>query len=292
MTEPVRPIELGLVGSGIERSMAPTLHRLLGRLTGRPVEYALHDIPPNRFDDVLALLTRLEHDGVTGVNVTHPFKESVVRLVMVPDPHTAAIGAVNTIRFAGPDGPTGHNTDHSGFVRAYRARFGDAPPGVVAQLGAGGVGRAVAFALASLGASEIRLYDPDERRTQRLIADLGRTGVTVAGHPTPEQSLESSIGAVNCSPVGMHSHPGCPVDPSRLTGVRWLFDAVYSPTRTEFLAAGEAHGAHALQGTELFFWQGIDAYEIFHGTSLDAATIQVAAKNIDAEFAMRAKTGA
>ena len=67
--------------------------------------------------------------------------------VTIADPLVRAIGAVNTVVFA-EDGPQGFNTDYSGFMAAYRAVFGDKPPGTVCLIGTGGVGKAVAFGLA------------------------------------------------------------------------------------------------------------------------------------------------
>lgn len=281
------PIELGLIGSGIGRSMAPTLHEALGRMTGRPVHYLLHDLDPNVVSEceLAALLDRLARSGVLGVNITHPFKELAAGLVAAADPAVASIGAVNTVRFGG-HGPVGHNTDHSGFISAYRQRFGDREPGAVALLGAGGVGRATAFALSALGARGVRIHDPAAHRAERLAEDLVATiGPSVTTHRAAEDAAREADGILNCSPVGMHHHPGCPIDPAGLAGLRWAFDAVYSPARTEFLLAAEQAGAEQMGGVELFFWQGIDAFRIFHETELDDETVRAAAELVRAELA-------
>ncbi len=283
------PIELGLIGSGIERSMAPMLHEALGQMTGRPVWYVLHDLDPNAVPefDLAALLDRLARSGVLGVNVTHPFKEHAAGLVALSDSSVASIGAANTVRFGG-HGPVGHNTDHSGFICAYRRRFGNREPGVVALLGAGGAGRATAFALATLGARALRIHDPEAHRAERLAEDLAATAVhSGTTHRTAEDSARDADGIMNCSPVGMHHHPGCPIDSAAFAGLRWAFDAVYSPARTEFLLAAERAGAESMGGAELFFWQGIDAFRIFHETELDDETIRAAAKLVRAEIAER-----
>jgi shikimate dehydrogenase len=283
-------IELGLIGSGIGRSMAPMLHETLGRLTGRPVRYVLHDLGPGDAAEAAALLVELPRHGVTGVNVTHPFKEHLAGLVAPSEPTVSSIGAVNTVRFD-HHGPSGYNTDHSGFVRAYRQRFEGNGPGVVAQLGAGGFGRAAAFALAELGADAIRVHDPDRRRAERLARDLTTiTGAAVTTHPSAEEASLTADGIVNCSPVGMHHQPGCPIDPAALVDLRWAFDAVYTPLQTDFLTAAQRAGADCMSGSELFFWQGIHAFQIFHQIELDRRTIRAATDVVQAEIADR--TGA
>lgn len=281
-------IELGLVGTGIGRSLAPMLHETLGRLTDRPVRYTLHDLAPDRAPSLGEFFAEQARRGVVGVNVTHPFKERALDVVTTIERDARTIGAINTVRFE-PTGFRGYNTDHSGFLEAYRRKFGDAGPGVVAQLGAGGFGRAAAFAVSALGADAVRLHDVDRSRAEGLAADVAAvTGVAVTVHTTGEDAVAGANGLMNATPVGMHHHPGLPVDPGALAGLHWVFDAVYTPLATDLLAAARVRGIPCLEGSELFFWQGVHAYEVFHGTPLDGATIETAARAVRAELAARA----
>ena len=86
--------------------------------------------------------------------------------VVVDDPLQAAIGSCNTVVFGTPH-HAGANTDYSGFIKAFRRTFGDGEPGHVAIAGAGGVGKAIAFALAALGADFLAIYDTDRRKADR-----------------------------------------------------------------------------------------------------------------------------
>lgn len=281
-------IELGLIGSGIGRSMAPMLHETLGRLTGRPVRYVLHDLAPGETAEASALMAELSRRGVIGVNITHPFKEHIAGLVAPVEAAVSQIGAVNTIRFD-DDGHWGYNTDYSGFLQAYHQRFGQRRPGVVALLGAGGFGRAAASALVALEAVAIRVHDPDMRRAERLANGLASTtGACVTSHSSAEDAALTAHGIVNSSPVGMHQHPGCPIHPGALAGLRWAFDAVYTPLQTEFLTAAARHGVEYMSGSELFLWQGVHAFQIFHQTHLEAETIAAATDVVRAEIAKRA----
>jgi shikimate dehydrogenase len=89
----------------------------------------------------------------------------------------------------------------------------------------------------------------------------------------------------------MYLYPGCPVDPRALTGVRWVFDAVYAPLETEFLNNAGALGAITMSGSELFFWQGIHAFEIFTGETLGPEIIQAADAIVQKEIALRVASG-
>jgi shikimate dehydrogenase len=258
-------VRLGLIGDNIRASRSPDLHRLAGRLCGLDVEYELL-IPRElgrSFDDVL---DTCRADGLTGVNITYPYKEQVIGRLASRNPDVARVGSANTVVFA-LDGPVGHNTDYLGFIAAYRTHFGGRPAGRVAIVGAGGVGRAIAFALAALGSSELRLIDADPERAAKLGASLGELS------PAPGVRVESDItvmldgvdGVVNCTPIGMYGRPGSAIPVQLLGGQSWAFDAVYTPVETEFLRAARAAGMDTLSGYELFFQQGIKAFELFTG---------------------------
>jgi shikimate dehydrogenase len=283
--------EFGLLGHSIGHSMAPMLHETLGKLTGRNVRYPRHDHDVAELQDLSGFLRDLASRGVTGINVTHPFKELVAPLVSIDDPIVSALGAVNTLRFE--SGATkGFNTDYTGMAQAYRERFGDQSPGTVALLGAGGFGKAAIFAMADVGATTLHLYDPDVDRAKALAGAVEAvTSAKVQLFATAEAAVAGVEGVLNGSPIGMYLYPGCPVDPSALVGVRWVFDAVYAPLKTEFLNHAEALGAIAMSGSELFFWQGIHAFEIFTGEALTAEVIKAAEAIVQAEVAVRVAAG-
>lgn len=274
MTDAVRPgasfapagrIRLGLIGDNITRSRSPDLHRIAGALCGLDVSYDLF-IPRDMGADFDAVFEACRSGGVRGVNVTYPYKERVAGKVEVADPLVRSIGSVNTVVFE--DGRAfGHNTDYSGFVAAFRERFGDAAPGRVAMVGAGGVGKAVAWGLAALGATALAIFDRDAERAGALAASLGSagTGMAVAIAATAEGALDGADGVINCTPLGMVGYPGSAVPAGSLPGRRWAFDAVYTPVETEFKRDAEAAGLAVLSGYELFFHQGIQAFRIFTG---------------------------
>ena len=269
-------VRLGLIGDNIAASQAPRLHRLAGELRGGAIRYDLL-VPAEtglRFD---ALFDRCARGGYRGVNVTHPYKERVAVRVEAATPLVSAIGAVNLVCFD-PERrpPRGFNTDHTGFLSAWRARFGAETPGVVCQVGAGGAGRAIGFALAALGADALRLVDTDCGRAQALAGAVRSAcpGLDAAAVESVEDAAAGARGLVNCSPVGMEGHEGTPVPRAFMHGAAWAFDAVYTPLRTPFLADAEAAGLDPLSGFELFFHQGADGLEIFLGEPVDRVRLR------------------
>ena len=108
----------------------------------------------------------------------------MIARVTVDEPLVARLGACNTVVFDA-DGPRGYNTDWSGFKAAYRHGFGDTPTGAVCMIGAGGVGKAVAFGLIDLGMTDLRLVERDlpkaEALAEALRAAAPGLAVTVTG---------------------------------------------------------------------------------------------------------------
>lgn len=266
-------LTLGLIGDNIAASRAPLLHRLAGELAGLEVRYD-RLVPRELGGDFDAVLDRCAGAGYRGVNVTYPYKERAARRVAIDDPLVGAMGAVNTVVFEAA-GPKGYNTDHSGFIAACRGVLGERAPGVVCMIGAGGVGRAVAFGLAALGASEIRLVERDLDRAQALAEALRSSrpalAVRVGTDPAAARGAE---GLINCTPVGMVGSEGTPLDRALMAGAAWAFDAVYTPVETEFLRDAEAEGLTIISGYELFIHQGIDAWQIFTGHPVDETALR------------------
>ena len=264
------PVRLALIGSGIKMSMAQAFHELAGTLSGIEVIYDLIDRDVAWRAEVPRLIGRCRDDGYAGVNVTYPFKEIAFDCVIVDDPSVQQIRAVNTVVFDDGGSPVGSNTDFSGLLRRWRLRWPDERPGVVALIGAGGVGRSTAFALGELGASAIRIADVEPARVVALTDALDRRfpDLAVVAAETAESAVDGADGVVNATPVGMYFNPGAPVDLRAIGDQRWLLDVVYSPIETPLVVRAEAAGMAVLNGFELFLGQGFDAFERFTGRRL------------------------
>lgn len=270
-----RTWRLGLIGGNIAASRSPVLHTVCALSVGGNASYDLI-IPAERGKGFADLLKDCAAQGFDGVNVTYPHKEEAAALVKAGDPVVAAMGSSNTVRFTA-DGPKAFNTDYTGFVAAFRARFGETVPGRVLVLGTGGVGRAVAFGLAALGASGIVLHDADMAKVVSLARAIGRQfpkAAVQAAEPGQTADLSGLDGVVNCTPLGMVGRPGSPLPEAVAGSPVWAFDAVYTPDHTQFRAQVEGLGAAFLSGYELYFHQGVQAFEIFTGRKPDTEWVR------------------
>jgi shikimate dehydrogenase len=270
----VAGVKLGLIGDNIARSKSPLLHVEAGRLCGLEVSYE-RLVPADMALAFEAVFERCRQSGFHGINITYPYKEQVVPLVRIDAPEVETIGACNTVLFSGSHA-AGYNTDHSGFVAAYRSVFDGREPGTVVMAGAGGVGKAVTFALAALGCPRLRLYDPHRGRASALArsidaADIGMV-VEVCGRI--EEAADGADGLINCTPLGMTGHPGTAVPAALMDRARWAFDAVYTPVETEFFKDARAAGLQVMSGYELYFHQGVDAFRLFTGKNVDQAALR------------------
>ncbi len=271
-------LRLGLIGDNIATSRAPCLHQWAGQQAGIDVRYDLL-IPKALGQDFNSVFATCERQGYSGINVTLPYKECAIAKVTIDDPHVRAIGAVNTVLFEAR-GPIGHNTDFTGFMEAYRSSRGEKKPGVVCLVGTGGVGRALAFALLALGATELRLVDQDIKKAEALARDLSdHAGAAhVCVEPDIDRAARGASGLVNGTPLGMVGYGGTPIRAETMRGADWVFDAVYQPIETRFLKDAAHVGAETISGYELFFFQGVDAWKHFSGRDVDQGRLRAALK--------------
>ena len=257
----------GLIGAPISHSASPAMHERAAEALGLRGHYQLIEVAGADAAGLSMMLEGVRRLGFAGVNVTYPYKEAVVPLLDELAPGAAAMGAVNTV-VVKDSRLTGHNTDTTGFARAVApllASSGNA----VAVIGAGGVGKAIAFALASLDVADIRIFDSETERAEKLAALLAQQGgARVAA--SVEDALDGATGLVNGTPVGMLPNRGMPVPAALLHDKMWVADAVYSPLITPLLAAAQAKGARIMTGRELAIYQAADAFELFTGLAPSA----------------------
>src|SRR5690349_23913693 len=174
-----------------------------GDAAGLRISYRLIDADRRGFGvqdlpDVLAWMQRL---GFDGLNVTHPFKQAVVPLLDELSDAAHDLGAVNTVVIR--DGRThGHNTDWSGYARAFREALPDAAGDRAVMIGAGGAGAAVGYALLSEGVSHVDVYDVDADRAAaavvRLAKRFGDARVEAVGDLP--SAVAGADGVVNATP--------------------------------------------------------------------------------------------
>jgi shikimate dehydrogenase len=232
--------------------------------------YTLFDL--DSIEGGVAALPRILADvrdrGFLGVNITHPVKQAVLPLLDSRSDDVAALGACNTVVIR--DGKyAGHNTDWTGFAENMRRGLPDVPLNHVMQIGAGGAGSAITYALLKLGVGRVSLIDLDADRAQGLANRFN--AAFGAGRVVVTQSLADVLpgadGVVNCSPVGMAKYPGSPIPTALLRQGLWVADVVYVPLETQLLREAAEAGCRTLDGGGMAVFQAAEAFRLFTGTT-------------------------
>jgi shikimate dehydrogenase len=259
----------GLIGAPIAHSASPAMHEQAAHHLGVRCHYQLIEVAGADREQLRGLLDDARRRGFAGVNVTYPYKETVVGLLDEVSPDAAAMAAVNTVVIR-DDRLIGYNTDTTGFARAAADMAAHLRLGSVAVIGAGGVGKAIAFALVNLGIVELRIFDADRAKADRLALLLRPRGRAVVVDSV-EDAIRGTIGVVNATPVGMLPSRESPVPEALLHRGLWVADAVYFPLLTPLLIAAKAKGARVMTGRDLAIHQAADAFQLFTGLAPSTA---------------------
>jgi shikimate dehydrogenase len=266
-------LRAGLIGAGIGASRSPFMHMTEARALGLDLSYELLDLDriAGGIDSLPRILGEVRERNYLGVNITHPVKQAVLPLLDALSDDVRALGACNTVVFR--DGRSiGHNTDWFGFAENFRRGLPGASLGRVVQLGAGGAGSAVTFALIKMGARRIAIHELDPERAAAAVARFA----AVAGEAELvvcrdlDEEIAGADGVVNCTPIGMAKHPGLPLPGSLLRPELWVADIVYVPLVTALLRTARARGCRTLGGGGMAVFQAAEALGLFTGKMPDA----------------------
>lgn len=241
--------QFGLIGYPLSHSFSEKFFTEKFRKAGiGDCRYSLYPLPD--IGELPALIRGLE--GLEGLNVTIPHKAAVIPYLWETVGAATRIGAVNCIHFTA-EGPLGYNTDAVGFARSLQPLLQPWHDRALV-LGTGGAARAVTYALEQLGIA----YRQVSRRPSAeglVYEDLS------AGRLRDWQLI------INTTPLGMHPQvEQAPPLPYAALGERHLlYDLVYNPAETVFLAEGRARGAAVKNGYEMLVLQAEASWEIWNG---------------------------
>ncbi|MFA9517710.1 shikimate dehydrogenase [Halopenitus sp. H-Gu1] len=255
----------GLIGNPVEHSLSPPMHEAAYEELGIDARYVTFEPAADAVGDAIDGANAL---GVRGLNVTIPFKRDVLPHVKTDD-LADRIGAVNTIDFLPTESaltseeprPRGYNTDAAGVRRAFAHHDVALSGSDAVVIGAGGAGRAAAFALADAGAT-VHVANRTAERAESLAEEV--PGATGGGLETLAGNVPNADVLVNATSVGMESDE-TPVDSEHLSSDLAVLDAVYSPIETRLLREAAAAGAKTIDGAWMLLFQGVEAFEIWTG---------------------------
>lgn len=264
----LKPIRAGLIGAGIQASLTPAMHMREGAAQGLSYEYELIDLNEIGASsaDLPKLLADAEARGLSGLNITHPCKQAVIPFLDELSGEARALRAVNTVvlkngrRF-------GHNTDWWGFAESFRRGLPDADLGTVVQLGAGGAGVATAYAILSMGARRLVVFDREQERAEELATGMAALfpAARIEAGSDLAAAMKAASGLVHATPTGMAKYPGLPLDAALLEARHWVAEIVYFPLQTALLQAARQRGCRTLDGGGMAVFQAVGAFQLFTG---------------------------
>lgn len=254
----------GLIGNPLGHSFSASYFGKKFEEEGIDAQYM--NFPLERMSDIESLLNR--EPTLSGLNVTVPYKQEIIPYLDALSATAEKIQAVNTISLIREEGRLslmGDNTDVIGFRRSLEDHLKPHHTSALV-LGTGGSSKAVLYVLTQLGIG---------------YTIVSRTAGTNSGDGLPEQNSgirrltygeldKKLIGEtpliINTTPLGMHpnveSFPNIPYQ--SITPLHLLFDLVYNPSKTKFLAEGERSGAAVVNGYDMLIFQAEASWEIWN----------------------------
>lgn len=250
----------GVVGNPVGHSRSPRIHNsTLAALKADGVYLPFPVVDLDSFiRDFVRPSTRRVDWKLRGLSVTIPHKLAIMPHLDYLDETARRIGAVNTVVVEGGE-LHGYNTDVSGAMAPLEAVL-PLRGARVAVIGAGGSARAICYGLGARGA-EATLFARDTSRGKPLADEFG---ASVA--PLDSFTGEFDV-VINCTPVGMqgHSEGKSPLPAETLSGVRLVYDLVYTPEMTKLLQDARAAGCQTLGGLAMLVGQAAEQFRLWTG---------------------------
>lgn len=238
-------LRCGLLGEKLGHSYSPQIHAFLG-----DYEYRLYEKSPEELEEFL------RSGSFDGLNVTIPYKKTVIPYCAELSPTARRIGSVNTL-VRRPDGSLyGDNTDYDGFVYMLK-ESGACPKGKKCLiLGSGGASVTVAAALEDQGGLPVVI----SRRGENNYGNL-------------DKHRDAAL-IVNTTPVGMYPNVGrAALDIRQFPKLEAVLDIIYNPARTQLLLDGEMLGLPVMNGLSMLVAQAKRASELFAGSVIGGEQI-------------------
>ena len=248
-----------LIGEHLSHSFSPQIHAMLGN-----PDYALKELSP---DEVGEFVTGGDY---AGINVTIPYKQTVIPYLDALTPAAEKLGAVNTVTRRADGSLLGDNPDYFGFSYAL-ASAGIALSGKrVLILGSGGASKTAVAVARDAGAAEVVIVSRSGEVNYDNVYSLHGNAEII----------------INCTPVGMYPKSGVsPVDLTQFPYLCGVADMIYNPARTAFLAQAEQLGLPCTNGLSMLVAQAAAGHERFTGAPVDTAQIKRIVRTFAAESA-------
>ena len=259
---------LGVIGNPLGHSMSPAMQNAALKELGLNYIYLPLEVPSEKLFEAVSGLKALNFKGF---NVTIPHKRKMIDRLDWLSPAVEKIGAVNTVCIENGI-LKGYNTDADGFIRSlWKDGMFDPNAKKVLLIGAGGAARAVAFGLSEAGAGKLYIVNRSIEKASKLAGEIDLEGcpseVLTYGSIQFEKLFEEMDLVVQTTSLGMSPRtdtlPDIPVE--KFHSGQVVYDLVYNPLETRFLAEARKRGAKPVSGLGMLVHQGALALELWTG---------------------------
>jgi len=243
-----------VIGNPIEHSLSPKLHNHWIKENNLNAIYDKIQLNEN---DIKNIIDDVKNEKINGINVTVPFKKSVIPFLDELTPLANETQSVNTV-FKKDNKVIGDNTDVGGFENGLKYINYNVQSKKIFVLGAGGVVPSIIFGLKRLGASKIFLSNRTKEKAKYLKNIYPEIEVIDWGKITDFDML------INATSLGLQKNDQIKLDLSRAGPNKLFYDIIYNPKKTNFLSEGERLGNKIENGKMMFIYQAQLSFKIWH----------------------------
>ena len=244
-----------VIGNPIEHSLSPKLHNYWIKENSIDAIYEKQKLNENEIE---GLILKVKKKKLNGINVTVPFKKTVIPYLDQLSLEAKVTQSVNTI-YLDNDKVIGHNTDIVGFELGIKNSKFEAKGKKIIILGAGGVVPSIIFALNKMKVSEIIICNRTKHRAENL-KKLFKNLKIIDWGDIPEFDM-----IINATSVGLNKDDQINLDLSKVGKNKFFYDVIYNPKQTNFLKIGKKIGNEIENGKLMFIYQAFTAFKIWHG---------------------------
>ena len=245
-----------VIGNPIEHSLSPKLHNYWIKENNIDAVYDKRQLSKN---DIKETINEVKNGKIEGINVTVPFKKSVIPFLDELTPIAKEAQSVNTI-YKKNDKVVGDNTDVGGFEYALKHINYNVKNKKVFILGAGGVASSIILTLKKLGASEIILSNRTREKAENLKKIYPNLKIVKWG-----QILDFDM-IINSTSLGLKNEDKIGLDLNKAGPNKLFYDVIYNPNKTNFLLEAQRLGNQIENGKMMFIYQAQLAFKIWHNT--------------------------
>ena len=256
-----------VIGNPIEHSLSPKLHNHWFEKNNINAIYNKKQINES---DIKDIISELRNEKIDGINVTVPFKQSIIPFVDELSAEANNAQSVNTI-YKENNKVLGHNTDISGFELAIKKKNYDIKSKKIFILGAGGVVPSIILALKKMGADKIILSNRTKKKAEKLKKIFSNLEIVNWGE-IPEFNM-----IINATSLGLNKGDEIKLDYAGVGPNKLFYDVIYNPKQTKFLSKAKQFGNQTENGKMMFIYQAHQAFTLWHKVmpKIDEETIKL-----------------